>query len=164
MKKLWSKNTIIGLLVLTNLCSVMFILEKEYKLANLVQLFSKPIQKEVAPAKASSLERKMQNYRKVVLRPATQKHQSDLETCYQELINREPVVDEGAVLVQWMITSEGQVEDLGIESSEIDDESFQSCIIEQLSQMRFSPPPDPMGAFVAHKFRFKRVDPKTMGF
>lgn len=88
----------------------------------------------------------------------------EMEGCYNEYLRREPVVTEGSVSVQWLVNAMGEAQDLRVADSELKDDELSTCILNNLKDIQFSPPPSAEPVQVAHKFRFRVRAPASIEF
>lgn len=87
-----------------------------------------------------------------------------LQACYESFLSREPVANEGSVVVRWTVDDKGRVAWANLERSEIGDERFQDCIIDQIKVISFAPAPNSEEIHMGHKFNFRRRTQANLDF
>lgn len=150
MKKLWTKNTLIAALLLTNTVAFGYILATKYNLKEaLLRLAHKlPANEQAAkePAKKKGQVDEAGYF----------KGDNDLQACYENFLTREPAIEEGAVLFHWTIEANGSVNNLKLVKSDFNDDSFTACLKDKIQDMKMSTNKAPQGTIIAHTFKFKR--------
>lgn len=149
MKNLWSKNSLIAFLVFTNTGTAAFFMAKKW---------GKP---ESVPSATAAAEKDTEK-KGTVKAPPFKSNQGDLQACYETYLKSEPKVDEGAVTVHWRIGHDGQPEFLKLVHSDLQDATFNDCVLSKIKSSRFAERHG--GALVAHTFNFHRKSPARLDF
>ncbi len=66
--------------------------------------------------------------------------------------------------VQWEVDADGQAQELEVAETQLNDEQFSSCILDNLKGLQFARPATEESIRVAHKFRFKVRAPASVDF
>lgn len=118
---------------------------------------------ETKPIKALVQEQKP-DPAKVSLKEAILAQRTEMETCYDEYLRREPTKANGSIAVKWAINSIGGVESPTIADSEIEDMELMDCVLEQVSQMSFDPEKFEENMQFSYRFHFKARAPASVNF
>jgi hypothetical protein len=141
MARLFSKNTFIGLLLLTNAVTGTYILAKE---KNFKTGASRPV---YAGGLTSPPHAHVQE---AVVK------QTEIQACYETFLARRPAADEGAMIVHWVVNETGQLDLLKLIRSDFDDQPFADCVLEKIKNTQFPAASARAGILVSHKFNFHR--------
>lgn len=99
------------------------------------------------------------NYQKNEVKNTILKNAADaIQSCYKKWLEKNPNFVQGKVTVDWQILPDGKVDRPEIVSSEISD--INACILSNIAQLEFPPPPDGEPYYVVHKFFFKNEEKK----
>lgn len=142
LKKEWPKKSAILVLAFTNVVTFAFLINR------------RSAQAETRPPAI-----------KAVVKPA--KRVSDdnaLQSCYESFLARGPQIDEGAVVVHWIIDPDGKISSLKLMRTDLQDDDFTSCILDNVKRMTFTPPSKDHATLVAHTFNFKRKTASALEF
>jgi hypothetical protein len=138
MKKIWSKNTLIVLFALTSMTAGAYIVFEKSK-------------KPLAPRLRASTPRK------ATLIPASAfKDDSELQACYEALLARDPQVQEGTVQLHMTVTAQGEIDQLKMIHSDMEDAEFTGCVMDKVKAKRLPASKDYAGMIISHKFNFHK--------
>lgn len=148
MKRIFSKNLAIGLLVSLNvgLCWALFT-EKTIGF-----WFSKREKPKPPPAAKGTVN------------GATLKNDSQIQACYDSFLTREPKVSEGAVVMHWIFNDQGQMDVLKLVRSDLEDQPFLDCLMETVKTTRIPASDARAGKLISHKFTFRNKSPGELEF
>lgn len=154
MKKLWSKNALIAVLLISNFSFGAYILVERHGLRWWGGL--KAPAKKVAP----SPQRKAA----ASVPTATLKYDHELQACYEALLAGEPDVEEGTVHVHMTITENGDVDLLKMIHSDLSDSEFNECVLEKIKSAKVPASSDRVGVIISHKFNFHKRNVGSLEF
>lgn len=144
MKKILSKNSIIVLLIGSNVAFAAYIFNDKIKL-----LLKMP--------KATK--------REAVVQPVSfLKNDNELQICYEAFLASQPTVDEGTVVFHMMLNERGSLDFLELAHSDLDDEGFTSCLLDKIQKKRYPVAADRVGVMIAQKLNFYKKSLTTMNF
>ena len=86
------------------------------------------------------------------------KRQNMLQTCYLNFLKTKPKKTDGTSHLDWMIQSKGDVKNVEVISSELDNKPFLQCLTRAIATWKFPPPPTEKPTYVDHEFRFKKTE------
>ena len=157
MKKIWSKKSAVGLLLVTNAISAAYIFAKE---SNFWALKSPGQPHSVASVQGGSAA----SAKKGLVQGASLSQSGELQGCYEAFLAKEPKIDEGIVVVLWVVGKKGKVSDIKLMQSDLQDEVFTNCLMNKLNKMSLASPSNVPGTIVSHKFNFHRKTPANVAF
>lgn len=92
------------------------------------------------------------------------KNDGRLQACYENYLKKAPVVDEGAVRLHFSINRTGEIEGLKLASSDLNDEEFTTCLLNEVRARRIPVTPERLGVLISHKLNFKRRTPASIEY
>jgi hypothetical protein len=101
---------------------------------------------------------------KVLLKEAVLSQRTQIETCYDDYLKREPSKQSGSIAVKWLIGAGGHVESPAIADAELDDSELKKCVLEQVSMMTFDPGKFGENIQFSYRFHFKARAPSSIQF
>jgi hypothetical protein len=156
MKRIFSKNTVIGLLILSNVALCCAFVAKELRLSkwkDLRALFVRE-EKTVKPPPAPQGD----------IKEATLKDSTQVQACYDSLLSRQPRANEGAVIMHWIFNEQGHIDFLKLVRSDMQDEPFINCLMATVRTTRIPASDSRIGKLISHKFTFRRRTPAELEF
>jgi len=97
----------------------------------------------------------LEKYKSNQARNTITKHSSEIQICYNKLVEANKSPQKGRVNVDWTINPEGNVITPGVISSTFNDKKFESCIINKIKKISFPVPPQGKAYYLSHIFNFK---------
>ncbi|MGZ3723972.1 MAG: AgmX/PglI C-terminal domain-containing protein [Bdellovibrionales bacterium] len=156
MKRHLPKNTVILAALITASLFGAYLLASEAGLLS---------GKMAAAAKSGAqMQDRMPMRKKGVLLEAGLAQEDELQNCYEAYLKREPKVDEGVVEMHWMLDPRGKISSMEMVHSDLEDETFTSCLLDKMKKMTFKAPPKARPTLVAHKFNFHKRSPSNVNF
>lgn len=153
MKTLLSKTAIINVLLVTNVASAAFIVKEKGWLKYRLQVVKTETQaKGDAPKRRGSVV------------PSQFKNNNEIQACYEALLRREPDIDEGTLLVHMKVDKEGTIDSLNLVESDLADEAFTECVMENIKASRLPASEERAGVLIAHRFNFQRKTESRIDF
>ncbi len=101
---------------------------------------------------------------KVSLKEAVLAQRTEMETCYDDYLKREPKRMNGSIAVKWAINEEGRVQSPTIADTQIEDMELMDCVLEQVSMMSFDPKKFESNTQFSYRFHFKARSPGSINF
>lgn len=101
---------------------------------------------------------------KAMLQEAVLSQRTEMESCYDDYLRREPKATNGSIAVRWFITEEGGVESPTIAESEMSDDILKNCVLENVSKMVFDPKKFADHTQFSYRFNFKARAPASVNF
>lgn len=151
MQKLFTKNAAIVALALVSLSTTAFIAVDRMKRPGDKEAMTKP----GTPARA----------RTAVVEPAPiLRNDGRLQACYETYLKKGPLVDEGAVRLHFTIKKTGEIEDLKLASSDLNDEEFTTCLLDEVRGRKVPVTEERLGVMINHKLNFKRRTPASIEY
>lgn len=147
MSKIFSKNIVIGLLLISN-C------------AFAVALFGKPNSNSRSKKSVS----KLPPVTKATVGGASFKNDNEVQACYEALLHRSPIVSEGTVVMNWILDEQGNLETLKLVQSDLEDELFKNCLLDVVQNTRFPASVERAGVLISHRFKFRQKNPESIEF
>ncbi|MBF0349462.1 MAG: AgmX/PglI C-terminal domain-containing protein [SAR324 cluster bacterium] len=116
------------------------------------------------PAQQSQRKSEVTPYVRNEVNNTIAKKWKELNGCYNQFLASEPTptVTDGKVVVDWQVEADGTPVNPEVVSSEINHPVLEKCLVAQINEWKFPPPP-PSGRneYVVYKFFFKKEVPET---
>ncbi len=104
-----------------------------------------------------------QGLMRAILKEAIYRNNSELESCYEAYLRREPAVSEGHLRLEWTVNEDGLADDFSSEGTQLQEVALEECIKETVRKISFKETNLP-GVRMAHKFKFKQKTPSEIVF
>lgn len=148
MRKILSKNTLIGLLLFSNLAFAVALFGDLKEQPKAIQ---KPSVKPPGPSKGQ-------------IQGVDLRNDSQIQACYEAFLMRSPPITEGTVVMNWVLDETGQIDFLKLARTDLADEGFTSCLLDTIRATRFPASVERAGVMISHKFKFRRKTPDSIEF
>lgn len=96
-----------------------------------------------------------QAYKEKVLLKVIRENAKDLQKCYFELLEQDPIVKEGEMDVLLKIEEDGKIASAKITKDQFNSQNFAECVSAKLESYYLSPPPMGINRFISHVLAFK---------
>src|SRR6185437_5935320 len=101
---------------------------------------------------------------KAVVKTSVADSSVGLQACYQAFLSRSPQIDEGAVVVNWLVDETGHIQSPKLMKTDLNDSDFTTCILEKVRGSVVTPPSTKHATLVAHTLNFRRKDASSLSF
>ena len=102
---------------------------------------------------------------KTFLKQAMLAQTNEIETCYDEYLEREPERKSGSLAVLWEIKDDGGVHNPQVMTqTELSDLPLQECVLKKVSEMKFDPEKVATPTRYSYRFHFKAKAPGAIQF
>lgn len=101
-------------------------------------------------------------YEKNIVKPfMLKKAANPIQNCYKDMIKKNPqAFAEGTIEISFSIQRDGKVKHAMVTTNELKSKELEDCIVLNVGQVEFPPPPGGEDYFLSHKFIFKKENPK----
>jgi outer membrane biosynthesis protein TonB len=100
-------------------------------------------------------------YKDEAVKNTLRKHTAEIRKLWLAYLDRKQDKTEGEIETDWQIGSDGEVLEVGIVHSDFTDAALNEGVLTVLKSLRYPPPPGGMRTYIAHKFKFKKVEAGT---
>ncbi len=101
---------------------------------------------------------------KAMLQEAVLSQRTEMESCYDDYLRREPSATNGSIAVHWFVGEDGSVNSATVTESEMADDLLKNCVIENVSKMVFDPKKFADNTQFSYRFNFKARAPASIDF
>ena len=90
---------------------------------------------------------------KTIVQNFVRQHVAGIRECYEKGLEQNKEL-KGKIVVEWTIGPEGTVTEVSLKESNMNDQSFESCVTENIKTWGFAPPKDGGTVKVEYPFEF----------
>lgn len=80
--------------------------------------------------------------------------------CFQHELSKDKDQVPGDVVVRWVVSAKGEVGEVEVVKSTVNNEQIESCLVELVGKYAFPWPPTPLPTSVEHRFTFEVRAPR----
>lgn len=101
---------------------------------------------------------------KVTLKEAILKQRTQIESCYDDYLRREPAMMNGSIAVTWFLDKQGKVIEPEIVDTDLKDVDLEECVLQEVVRMTFDPAEFSTDVKFSYRFKFKARAPAAVDF
>ncbi|HMV45141.1 MAG TPA: AgmX/PglI C-terminal domain-containing protein [Leptospiraceae bacterium] len=105
-------------------------------------LFERSKKETIAPLQIETDKKGLSHYHKREVNNTIKKHMGSIQSCYNQMLEKNPKVTEGKIQFDWQIKPDGDVVKAEKIQSDFDSTDLEDCIKKEISSWSFPPPPE----------------------
>ncbi|MCP5500644.1 MAG: AgmX/PglI C-terminal domain-containing protein [Leptospiraceae bacterium] len=152
------KNLIIGVLTFSLLAITVLFFYNSQKQKEMYLKTMKSLQYSLNRGEGKGKDK--DPYKEIAVNNSLRKKVRVVQDCYNRFIATNPKQTDGFVEIDWIINENGVVKRAELISSDLNDNTLNTCILEIIKNIKFPPPPTGAETYMTYKYYFKKDNEK----